>query len=860
MTGQHTGHTPIRGNKEMHPIGQEPLPGPTSRSRSCCSDAGYATGAFGKWGLGGPGTRGRRHPAGLRRVLRLRSTSSARTSTTRSSSTAATTRPLPGNGPAPSANTVGARGGRSSAARLQPRRDRGRGARLHRRDTGTSLSSSTCRSPSRTPSCRRPRTRSRRTWTRAAGASSPRRRFPGAHYGPQPMPRAAYAAMVSRMDRDVGRVLDRLRELGLDDNTHRLLHQRQRPAASRVAATPSSSTATARCAGIKRDVYEGGIRVPMIACWPGRVPAGARATRLGACGTCCPRSPRSPARARPPTSTGSAWRARSSAGARRPAPVPLLGVPRAGWEAGRTPGQLEGGAPERRSRTRGRWSSTTSRPTPASERNIAAAHPDIVREMERIMAREHTPSWLFPTLTSEVTPSRRSRSAGGARRGVRAAPRARRGRAPQHRPHLRRRPRLRRRRLLRRQAQSRRRTSTGWRQGGAAVHRRRTPPSATCTPSRYALLTGEYAWRQRGHRHPAGRRGADHRARPDRRSRRSCEGAGYRTGVVGKWHLGLGEGEIDWNGEIKPGPARDRLRRRPSSWPPPATACRASTCEDRRVVGLDPADPIQVSYGKPIAGEPTGKANPELLKVQPSHGHDMTIVNGISRIGYMKGGKAALVEGRGHGRRLHRPGGRVRRAEQATGRSSSTSPLHDIHVPRVPHPRFAGKTGARPARRRDRPGSTGASARCSTRSTGSKLPENTLVIFTSDNGPVVDDGYQDDAVKKLGDHKPAGPLRGGKYSKFEAGTRVPFIVRWPGRVKPGRERRDRQSRWISPRRSRRCGAATGRGRRARQPATCCPRSSASRPAAATTSSCTPTAWPCHRGRWKYIEPGTPARR
>ena len=66
-----------------------------------------------------------------------------------------------------------------------------------------------------------------------------------------------------------------------------------------------------------------------------------------------------------------------------------------------------------------------------------------------------------------------------------------------------------------------------------------------------------------------------------------------------------------------------------------------------------------------------------------------------------------------------------------------------------------------------------------------QLTRNTLVILTSDNGPVIDDGYKDDAVEKLGSHKPAGPLRGGKYSLFEAGTRVPFIVRWPARVKSG---------------------------------------------------------------------------
>jgi arylsulfatase A-like enzyme len=66
-----------------------------------------------------------------------------------------------------------------------------------------------------------------------------------------------------------------------------------------------------------------------------------------------------------------------------------------------------------------------------------------------------------------------------------------------------------------------------------------------------------------------------------------------------------------------------------------------------------------------------------------------------------------------------------------------------------------------------------------------KLTDRTLVIFTSDNGPVVDDGYRDQAKELLGGHRPSGPLRGGKYSAFDGGTRVPMIVRWPGRVKPG---------------------------------------------------------------------------
>ena len=63
--------------------------------------------------------------------------------------------------------------------------------------------------------------------------------------------------------------------------------------------------------------------------------------------------------------------------------------------------------------------------------------------------------------------------------------------------------------------------------------------------------------------------------------------------------------------------------------------------ENGRVAKLDPADPIEVSYTTPFPGEPTGKANPELLKMLPSDSHDQAIVNGISRIGYMTGGKSA---------------------------------------------------------------------------------------------------------------------------------------------------------------------------------------------------------------------------
>ena len=65
------------------------------------------------------------------------------------------------------------------------------------------------------------------------------------------------------------------------------------------------------------------------------------------------------------------------------------------------------------------------------------------------------------------------------------------------------------------------------------------------------------------------------------------------------------------------------------------------------------------------------------------------------------------------------------------------------------------------------------------------LEKDTLIVFCSDNGPVGDDGYADEALEKMGDHRAAGPYSGGKYSIFEGGTRTPFITYWPGTIKPG---------------------------------------------------------------------------
>ncbi len=305
--------------------------------------------------------------------------------------------------------------------------------------------------------------------------------------------------------------------------------------------------------------------------------------------------------------------------------------------------------------------------------------------------------------------------------------------------------------------------------------------SATCTPSRYSLLTGEYAWRQKGTDILPG--DAALIIKPGRTTLPSVlQQAGYRTGIVGKWHLGLGNGDVNWNGEIKPGPREIGFD---YEFIMAATGDRVPCAfvENHRLVGLDTNDPIRVSYKTNFPGEPTGKANPELLTVHPSHGHDQSILNGISRIGYMTGGKAALWNDENLGDTF------LGKAKEFIGKNQREPfflyyATHEPHVPRVPHPRFVGKSGLGPR------GDVilqldDAVGQILDTLDRLKVADNTLIIFSSDNGPILDDGYKDQARELNGAHRATGPLRGNKYSSYEPGTRVPFNERWPARVTPG---------------------------------------------------------------------------
>ncbi len=306
--------------------------------------------------------------------------------------------------------------------------------------------------------------------------------------------------------------------------------------------------------------------------------------------------------------------------------------------------------------------------------------------------------------------------------------------------------------------------------------------ASTCTPTRYSLLTGNYAFRVPGTGIAPPNSPALVQPGTETVASRLKRG-GYKTAVVGKWHLGLGALGVgpDWNGELKPGPLEIGFDH---CFLLPTTNDRVPQVyvENHRVRSLDPADPLWVGMDKPSEDHPTGITDRHLLKMDWSHGHNSTIHNGISRIGFYTGGEAA----------------RFRDEDLADAWVAESTrwiqqhrdqPFflffcsHDAHVPRIPHERFQGTTPHGP--RSDSivqldwcVGELIASLR------RLDLDKNTLVIFCSDNGPVLDDGYVDDAVEKLGAHRPAGPFRGGKYNVFEGGTRTPFITWWPGRITP----------------------------------------------------------------------------
>jgi arylsulfatase A-like enzyme len=308
--------------------------------------------------------------------------------------------------------------------------------------------------------------------------------------------------------------------------------------------------------------------------------------------------------------------------------------------------------------------------------------------------------------------------------------------------------------------------------------------ASTCTPTRFSFLTGKYAFRQPG----AGIAppNATSLIEPGTETIASIlNKAGYATGVIGKWHLGLGEKPgPDWNGELKPGPLEIGFD---YCFLLPTTNDRVPSVyvENHRVRNLDLADPLWVGNKRPGPDHPVG-SDPDVragLKLDWSHGHNQTVHNGIGRIGYFTGGHAARWRDEDLADEWVKQSAKwIEQHKDEPFFLFFAS--HDCHVPRMPHERFQGKTklGLRGDAIVQLDWCVGELVKTLDRL---NLTENTLIVFCSDNGPVLDDGYKDGAWEKLGGHRPAGRYRGGKYSIYEGGTRTPFITCWPGTIEPG---------------------------------------------------------------------------
>jgi arylsulfatase A len=273
MTGLHTGHTPIRGNFEIRPEGQKPMPAETVTVAELLEKEGYVTGAFGKWGLGFPGSEGDPTKQGFDAFFGYNCQRIAHNYYPYHVWENENKLILTGN--------EGRQEGVYAPEMIQERTLEFIEAN---RDKPFF-----CYVPHVIPHAEMFAPES--YMERFRGKYMPEKNFDGTDdgpnyrdggYGSQPESHAAFVAMVTMLDDHVGQILDKVDELGIADNTIILFTSDNGPHME-GGADPEYFNSNGPLRGYKRDLYEGGIRVPLLARWPGKIKAGlfADGLRLG---------------------------------------------------------------------------------------------------------------------------------------------------------------------------------------------------------------------------------------------------------------------------------------------------------------------------------------------------------------------------------------------------------------------------------------------------------------------------------------------------------------------------------------------------------------------------------------------------
>jgi len=263
LTGLHTGHTPVRGNSEVKPEGQAAMPADTYTVAQHFKNAGYKTGCFGKWGLGYPGSVSEPKKMGFDRFYGYNCQRMAHCYYPAFLWNDSKRELLWGN--------VG-----SQKGDYAPALTHAKALKFIRNNKEKPFfmfyAAIQPHSDMIAP---------KKYMKKFRGKFDPEPAHKGGHYIAQPEPRAAFAAMVSVLDDYVGEVVAELETLGIDDNTLIVFTSDNGPHIE-GGHDPDYFNSYGKLRGYKRDLYEGGIRVPMIATWPAKIAPGSKSDHISA--------------------------------------------------------------------------------------------------------------------------------------------------------------------------------------------------------------------------------------------------------------------------------------------------------------------------------------------------------------------------------------------------------------------------------------------------------------------------------------------------------------------------------------------------------------------------------------------------